>query len=134
MDNESGIQQNVNLSRYYEWMKEIRQTRTLAYLVTGWFDKPDDLRANFTQFNQNGVVLQKYCYGNKDFVMHFTDRQLCAAAEWIFEETSLSNYTTQYKFVTNRINNHNGTYMVTVDITVGKHGTCRDVYFSIETT
>jgi hypothetical protein len=133
MDSENSIQQNVNVSQYREWMKAIGRIRKLEYLVTGRFDKPDDLRANLTEFNQTGGVLQKYCFGNRDYPTHTTETELCIAYEWTFLETSLSNYANQYKNATSRINSHNETYMIIVDINLGQYGTCQDVYFSIET-
>ncbi len=54
---EKNIQQNISVNQYREWMKKIGRYAELVYFFTGWFDKPNDLRVNFTELNENGVAL-----------------------------------------------------------------------------
>jgi hypothetical protein len=115
-------------------MMQIRRYVELKYLFTGWFHNSSDLRANFTEFNQNGGILQKYCFGNKDFVTHVTKSDLCIAYQWTNSSITLSNYTNQYKHTAEKMIAHKAVHMVNVDISLGQHGACQDVHFSIETT
>jgi hypothetical protein len=55
------IEQYVNTSQWREWMAQVGQNRILSYIFTGWFDEIDDLRATFTEFDQNGKMLLQYC-------------------------------------------------------------------------
>jgi hypothetical protein len=131
--NGNGIQQNVSISQYRQWMTDVRRNGGTSYLFTGWFDKSSDLRMNFTEFNQKGAVVQKYCFGNNDVVTHLNKTQLCVAAPWTSSPDSLSNDTNQYKYVIEKMIGHRETYMINVDIPVEQYETCRDVHFSFET-
>ncbi len=114
-------------------MKKIGRYVELVYFFTDWFNKPSDLRINFTELNENGVALQKYCYGNKDFILNLTESNLCITNSWTLASLSLSNYTNQYEYVTERFFSHKEAYLIHIDISFGQHGTCRDVHFSIKT-
>ena len=103
-------------------------------MFTGWFDKIDDLRANFSELDQHGKVLRQYCIGKRDPASSLNTTQSCLAFPWMFSSVSLSKDTNQYKSVIQKINSYNETYTTQFDISLGQNGTCRDVYFSIETT
>lgn len=114
-------------------MIQVRRTNPLVYYFTGWFDKRNVLRVNFTEFNQDGIVMQKYCFGNEDFITNVSKTELCYFGKWTLSPDPPSNYTNQYKYITEKVFSHCKTYMINVDIVLGEQGTCRDVHFSIET-
>jgi hypothetical protein len=127
------IEQNVNTSQLREWMAQVGQNRIRSFVFTGWFDEIDDLRANFTEFDQYGKMLRQYCIRKKESVSSSNTTQPCYVYSWTFSSDSLSNNTNQYKNVVEKILTHDETSKVHVSIALGQNGTCRDVYLSLET-
>jgi hypothetical protein len=127
------IEQYVNTSQWREWMAQVGQNRILSYIFTGWFDEIDDLRATFTEFDQNGKMLLQYCIRKNEPASSLSTTQSCHGYPWTFTPNSLSNMPNQYKHVIEKITTHNKTSKVHVNITLGQNGTCPDVYLSLET-
>ncbi|CAF3715466.1 unnamed protein product [Adineta steineri] len=73
----AGIQQNISLSRYQELQASKGLKSGLMYLLTGWFDNPDNVQAHFSELGRNGSLLHRYCVSKQDLTPY------CQTISWI---------------------------------------------------
>ncbi|UJR08862.1 hypothetical protein I4U23_013117 [Adineta vaga] len=130
---ENNIEQTINISTTRTWATIVRRNRTLKYFFSGWFDIVNDLRVNFTEYDQHDIVLAEYsCTGN-DFLLQNTNFQYCSSFYKARTEIQSTYHSDRYKYINGKRDIQDGTYVITLHISLGQYGTCRDVYFSIET-
>lgn len=116
----------------HDWVSSIRRKLALQFRFSGRFDALNDLRLNFTEYDENNVSLDQYSCTSKDIFLQNTPSQSCNFTRSGGGHQA-TNSSDRYEHVDVKRLIQSRTHAIGINIDLGRRGICRDVYFSIET-
>ncbi|CAF1162548.1 unnamed protein product [Adineta ricciae] len=130
--NGNNIQQNVNIRNMRDWASSIRRKLAFQFRFSGWFYELNDLRLNFTEYDEDNASLDQYSCTRKDIFLQNTVSESCNFTRQ-GDGHQATNGSDHYEYVDVKRLIQPRTHAIGININLGQRSACRDVYFSIET-
>ena len=125
--------QNISLLSHREWTEQIGRRIEFSYEISGWFEQRSNLSVNLMELDQKGNILRHICKRETNTTLPFNGNQNCTLQTWLLFIGSPQLNVDRDHIIDEKLKTSNQTSTIAIDIDLGKRGSCRDFYISIET-